>query len=170
MIVLKRALSGRLNKMVKVKYRKAVFIVVYSLDSNNLVKYLILRRKKHWKGWEFPKGGIDAQDFFIKRRSARREVFEETGQKPIRGSLKRYNKSGKYFYPKQHKDRPGVIGQTYSLFSAKIPLTNEIRIDKKEHSSWKWVGYNEARKILTWENQKESLEKVHAYLKKKLKK
>ena len=40
------------------KYRKAVFVVVYSKTPKG-VEYLILKRKKHWKGWEFTKGKIE---------------------------------------------------------------------------------------------------------------
>jgi hypothetical protein len=44
--------------MVKEKYRKAVFIVVYRRTKNifnKQNKLLILKRKLHWAGWEFPK-------------------------------------------------------------------------------------------------------------------
>ena len=42
----------------KTPYRKALFIVAYRMINNN-IKYLILKRKLHWKGWEFPKGGVE---------------------------------------------------------------------------------------------------------------
>ena len=40
------------------KFRNAIFAVAYSREGDN-IKYLLLKRKKHWIGWEFPKGGID---------------------------------------------------------------------------------------------------------------
>ena len=40
------------------KYRKIVFIVTYA-KLKDKIYYLILKRKLHWKGWEFVKGGID---------------------------------------------------------------------------------------------------------------
>ena len=41
------------------KYRKSVFGVAYCKDNDGKIEYIILKRKKHWKGWEFPKGKIE---------------------------------------------------------------------------------------------------------------
>ena len=97
---------------MKGEYRKAVFIVVYAIEKNE-VFYAILKRKKHWTGWEFPKGGVDGNESLEK--TAKREAFEETGRRVI--SLKRYPISGQYRYTKILEDRPNMIGQTYTLFS-----------------------------------------------------
>jgi ADP-ribose pyrophosphatase YjhB (NUDIX family) len=68
--------------MVKQKYRLAVFIVVYrrtkNFFGNKKIKYLLLKRKKHWVGWEFPKGGVDKGE--SPRETAIRETKEECGQ------------------------------------------------------------------------------------------
>ena len=62
---------------MKEEYRQAVFIVTYA-EKNKERKYLVLKRKMHWRGWEFPKGGIN---FPESRKSAvKREIFEETGR------------------------------------------------------------------------------------------
>ena len=42
-------------------YRKSVFIVVYRKTEKGIL-YLILKRKLHWVGWEFPKGGIEPEE------------------------------------------------------------------------------------------------------------
>jgi len=44
--------------MAKGKYRKAVFVLLYS-KTKKWIEYLLLKRKLHWKGWEFPKGKIE---------------------------------------------------------------------------------------------------------------
>ena len=36
------------------KYRKGIFFVVYAKTKKG-IKYLVLKRKLHWSGWEFPK-------------------------------------------------------------------------------------------------------------------
>ena len=46
-------------------YRKGFFIVTYSRTKEG-IKYLILKRKLHWKGWEFPKGGLEKGESFEK--------------------------------------------------------------------------------------------------------
>lgn len=139
-------------------YRKAVFAVVYAIE-NNKIYYLILKRKLHWKGWEFTKGGVEKNETYSK--AAKREVYEETGQKPRK--IKSFNISGKYKYHKLLKDRPGFIGQEYKLFSAQISK-GKIKLDKKEHSGFKWLSYNLALKKLTWSNQKKCLKIVNNFL------
>ena len=75
------------------KYRRALFVVVYSKTKQGL-KYLLLKRKLHWKGWEFPKGGIEM--FEIRRFTVKREVKEETGLLPIK--INSFNEKGIYNY------------------------------------------------------------------------
>jgi 8-oxo-dGTP pyrophosphatase MutT (NUDIX family) len=148
--------------MKKGKWRKAVFAVAYNFDKEGNPEYVILKRKKHWKGWEFPKGKIEKFEF--KRRTARREVEEETGLKVL--SIKRFNVKGLYKYKKKLKDRPKVVGQTYTLFSVKVDRGNgKIKVDEKEHRYGKWVSFKEAYKILTWSNQKRCLSIVNDWLK-----
>jgi 8-oxo-dGTP pyrophosphatase MutT (NUDIX family) len=145
------------------KYRKAIFIVTYSLE-NKKPLYIIQKRKLHWKGWEFPKGGIEK--FESRKKTIRREIAEETGLEIKK--IKSHKYSGKYKYPKELPDRPGIIGQTYNLFSVEVKK-GKIIIDKKEHSSSKWATYKEAMSKLTHENQKESLKIVNDWLKEKIK-
>mgnify|MGYP001574899264 CR=1 FL=1 len=138
----------------KPTFRQAVFIVTYRIIPKiNKVEYLILKRKKHWKGWEFPKGGIDkGEDMF---NTARREAREESGIKPIK--IRRFSVSGKYLYPHKLRDRPGKIGQTYTLFSAEVPFGKKTKIDASEHSNYLWTSYEHAVKLVRYQNQKRCL-------------
>lgn len=146
--------------MSKMKYRKAVFIVTYA-KINKRIEYLLLKRKLHWKGWEFPKGGINF--FETKRRAIRREVKEETGLMPIK--IKKFNISGKYKYHKELENRKGFIGQSFLLYAVKIGR-GKVKIDKVEHSDYKWMDFKEAVKKLKWPNQKKCLKMVDGWLKK----
>ncbi|VVB82448.1 NUDIX domain protein [uncultured archaeon] len=144
------------------KLRHAIFAVVYAV-TNGKIDYAILKRKKHWVGWEFTKGKIEKFEF--KRTAARREAMEETGLKILK--LKRFHIDGMYRYKRKLKDRPGIIGQTYHLFAAKA-RKGKIKVDKKEHSYGKWMSYEEAMKKLTWEDQKKCLIIVNDWINKKL--
>jgi 8-oxo-dGTP pyrophosphatase MutT (NUDIX family) len=144
---------------IKMKYRSAVFIVTYSKTSKG-IEYLILKRKLHWKGWEFPKGAINL--FETKKRAVKRELKEETGLVPIK--IKKFNIQGKYSYNKKLVDRPKVIGQTYNLFAVEVKKKKVI-VDNYEHSGYQWIKFNEAFKKLKWENQRKCLKVVNDLLK-----
>lgn len=139
-------------------FRPAVFVVVYSKVKDK-IEYLLLKRKLHWKGWEFPKGKIETGE--KKEQTARREAREETGQRIIK--LKKFNFSGKYLYKKKLPDRPNYIGQTFSLFAGEVKK-NRVSLDKKEHAGFKWVEFGKAIKMLKWPNQKKSLRIVNSFL------
>jgi bis(5'-nucleosidyl)-tetraphosphatase len=140
------------------KYRKGIFMVTYAIENNKPV-YVIQRRKLHWVGWEFPKGGIEKYE--SKKNTIKREIKEETGLEIIK--ITNHKVKGKYKYKKELKDRPGIIGQTYTLYSVEVKK-DKIKFDKKEHTSSKWMTYEEAMKKLTFDNQKESLTLVHNWI------
>jgi 8-oxo-dGTP pyrophosphatase MutT (NUDIX family) len=145
----------------KGKYRKAIFGVAYYINPEGEIEYIILKRKKHWKGWEFPKGKIEK--FETKKMAARREVSEETGLKVLK--IKRFKEKGAYLYYKILKDRPGKIGQTYHLFAVQVEKGNgKLKLDLKEHNGYKWVSFKEAQKKLTWPDQKKCLKVVNNWL------
>jgi len=138
-------------------YRPSVFVVVYLKNKN--VNYLVLKRKLHWTGWEFPKGGINKKENLL--QSVRREVFEETGQFPV--LINKLKEKGKYKYPHLLPDRPNYLGQEFVLFAAEIK-SRKIKLDKKEHESCKWLSFKQAEKILAYSNQKKCLRMVNKYL------
>ncbi len=141
------------------KYRKAVFIVTYAITKKH-IDYLLLKRKLHWKGWEFPKGGIKHLE--TSKNAVKREFLEETGLTPIK--IKRFDYSGKYDYHKIFTDRPGIKGQSFSLYAVESKKA-KAKLDEIEHSDYKWVDFAKALKMLRWSNQKKSLEMVNNWLK-----
>jgi 8-oxo-dGTP pyrophosphatase MutT (NUDIX family) len=146
------------------KFRRAIFGVAYCKDENGKIEYIILKRKKHWKGWEFPKGKIEK--FETKRMGTKREVHEETGLKVLK--VKRFKEKGIYLYPKKLWDRPDKIGQTYHLFAVQVEKGDgKLKLDKHEHNGYKIIPFKEAYKRLTWPNQKKCIKIVNDWLIKK---
>ncbi len=101
-------IQKRKTKM-KPKYRRGVFCVVYSRNKKGKIEYLLLKRKLHWKGWEFPKGALEKRENISD--AVKREIKEETGLIPLK--IKKFELSGRYNYKKELKDREGVIGYTF---------------------------------------------------------
>jgi 8-oxo-dGTP pyrophosphatase MutT (NUDIX family) len=144
--------------MERMKYRKAVFIVTY-LKENDKIYYLILKRKLHWIGWEFPKGGINFLE--TKKGAVKREIKEETGLDVLK--IKKFKVSGKYEYDKEYPDRKGFRGQSYSLYAVEVEK-GKVKIDRLEHSSYKWLEFEKAVRELKWPNQKKCMAIVHGWL------
>jgi 8-oxo-dGTP pyrophosphatase MutT (NUDIX family) len=152
------------SKINKNKLRKAVFGLAYCENSEGKIEYVILKRKNHWNGWEFPKGKIEWYE--TKRMATRREVKEETGLKVL--SIKRFHVEGLYKYKKELKNRPGIIGQTYTLFAVEVERgKGNIKVDDKEHYYGEWASYKKAYKKLTWPDQKKCLKIVNEWIRKK---
>lgn len=145
--------------MLYKKYRKGVFCVIYAVESNKKPIYLILKRKIHWKGWEFCKGGLMKNEKI--EYAVKREVREETGLKIL--NLKKYNMRGKFIYNNKTQNERKVKGMSFVLFSCEVKKAR-VKISK-EHSSYKWVNYSRALKLLTWKNQKKYLRLVDNYFK-----
>ena len=132
------------------KYRKGVFIVTYAFE-NDKIYYAILKRHKHWRGWEFPKGGVDKNETEL--NAVKRELKEETGLKILK--IKEFGVKSRYRYRKKLLDRK-EIGQSYSLFAVEV-RKGKVKIDRKEHSDFKWLIFDKAVKILKWPNQRKCL-------------
>src|SRR3989344_7944622 len=127
---------------MKRKYRPAVFVLAYTVE-NKEPEYILLKRKLHWKGWEFTKGKIEPGE--TKEQTAKRELREETGLGAIK--IRRFPYSGRYNYRRILPDRPKYKGQTFSLFGAEVKK-GKISLDSKEHNGHKWVNFTKAHKML----------------------
>ena len=79
--------------------------------------------------------------------------------------MKKFRFSGKYLYTKPLKDRPGIQGQTFTLFAAEVRRNSKVTLDPKEHIGFRWVSFNKALKMLTWSDQRKSLRIVDTWLK-----
>lgn len=140
------------------KYRKAVFIIAYRKERKKIL-YLILKRKLHWKGYEFPKGGLESNE--TPMMAVMRELFEETGLKVVK--IKKFKLEGKYNYAKGWQGHPGFIGQSWQLFSAEVK-GKKVKYDKKEHAGYKWMDFNNAIRIIDFKEKKDCLKAVNSYL------
>ena len=123
-------------------YRKNVGLIV--LDQNNL---LLICRRKSKKTWQFPQGGIDADESPIK--AAYRELYEEVGIKKNQVKIIQKSKHWyRYDLPEKYKPWPKSLknfkGQTQKWYMLKanaeleINLLNEV---PQEFVEYKWSSY-----------------------------
>lgn len=132
--------------MEKFKKMESAGAVVYIKDKP--VRYLIL---KHNAGhWGFPKGQIDKQE--TPAQTAIREVKEETGLKVI---LKKepFIKTHYFF-----RENEVLISKVVYFFLAEAKGKN-IRISD-EHTDFRWVIFEDAKKYLKFKTQIETLDKA----------
>lgn len=141
------------------KYRKGVFCAIYAIEKGKPI-YLLLHRKLHWKGWEFCKGGLKANEKL--ENCAIREVREESGLKVI--NLEKFNIKGKFKYDEKTRRERKARGFSYILFSCRV-ARGKVKISRKEHDNYKWCNYDRAVKMLAWQNQKKCLKIANTGLK-----
>jgi 8-oxo-dGTP pyrophosphatase MutT (NUDIX family) len=102
---------------MKEQYRKGVFFVVYSKTKKGTIQYLLLKRKLHWTGWEFPKGGVEKKEKTF--HTVQREIKEETKLIPLK--MREFKINGKFEYKEELRDRPGIVGQTFEdLYAVEV--------------------------------------------------
>mgnify|MGYP006288084747 CR=1 FL=1 len=151
-----------LPRMKKRKYRPSVFVVTYREEKGE-IKYLLLHRILHWEGWEFPKGGTYEDE--EEEETIKRELKEEAGLDVI--EITKFGKEGKFKYSEELSDRKGIKGQTWKLYVARVG-EGDVNISNnpdKEHDDYEWLGFREAYKKLTHDDQKECLEEVNHWIK-----
>lgn len=139
------------------RYRKGVFCVVYALPGP---RYLLLHRKLHWCGWEFPKGGKKGKERL--ENTLKREVKEETGLNIIK--MKRFPVHGKFLYDKKTRQEWKAIGFSYVLFTCQVKKAKP-KISKREHDKYRWCSYAQAMKLLKWPSQRKSLRIINKFIK-----
>ena len=135
--------------------RKGVAAIVFRKDKGR-TKYLLLKRKLNWKGWEILKGGCKL--FESEDKCLKREIKEEIGMSEF--SVKKTKIFNKFKYQKLfQKDNRLYSGARHRIYLVEV-FSKRIKIDKKEHSGFKWVLQKEALKIIAWDDQRKIFKRV----------
>lgn len=112
-------------------------------------KFLLVRKPRDHHAWQFPQGGVEANENFLE--AAQREFLEEIGTDKIEIVG---DESGIYFY-----DWPTTIeveeslrkfrGQEVHIFLAEFLANDtEIVLDKNELTEWRWVAHDELAELI----------------------
>ncbi|WP_414836427.1 NUDIX domain-containing protein [Candidatus Nanohalococcus occultus] len=135
---------------------KGVVLVVYKKPSRN-PRYLVLNRKKNWEGWELPKGHLEKDDY---EHTARLELSEEAGIEAIEEL-----ESTEQVLEWSFEDDDGqTIKREYKAFIVKVDegaVTDTSANPHDEHERGHFFNYEDAKSLLTHQNQKEILDALH---------
>lgn len=135
--------------------RRSVAAIIFR-KGRGVKKYLLLKRRLNWKGWEFMKGGCKL--FESEDNCLVREVQEETGFSELLFEKTDY----KYQFKYQKifmKDNRLFSGAKNSVYLVEV-FSSRVKLDKKEHEGFKWVSKKDVLKLLTWNDQKEMFKKL----------
>ena len=126
--------------------------IVFERISGRL-HYLLLKRTPERSGfWQPVTGGLKEGETVIE--ALEREVLEETGINRIVGIVEDVH----YF---EYWD-PYFIKEY--VFGVEIHPDEKIVIDGKEHCRFRWCSFQEALKLLKWNENKEALSRLNKIL------
>jgi len=151
-------------------FEKSIGAVIFRLENDQPVFLLLHYPSGHW---DFPKGHQEKGE--NDEQTLKREVMEETGitdEKILSDSKKQI----RYFYQAKGNEKVKRIKQGAGLqifkrviYYAAETKTKEVRISF-EHIGYKWFGYEEALKRITFKNSKEVIKFFKPLIDEKLEK
>ena len=140
-----------------------VLVLPFCCGENSLFSYAIFKRRDSGH-WQFIAGGGEAGEDAI--AAARREAKEEAGIPEestfygleSRSTVPVSNFAARRDWPKDLLTIPEIP------FGVKIDTT-DLRLSE-EHTEFRWASYEEAKKLLSWDSNKNALRELDERLKK----
>ena len=132
------------------KFEKSCGAVIYREYKGN-IQYLIISHQGDGH-WCFPKGHEEKKE--TEEETAIREIREETG---LKVKLSPSFRTQVRYSPKEN------VSKEVIFFLAKVKA-EVVDIQVKELLDFKWLGYDEAINIITYESSKEVLKEADNYI------
>jgi len=134
-------------------HENAVALVVISSEKPR--KFLLLKYAIHGqKHWDFVKGRVEKGEEI--RDAAKRELEEETG---IQGGKLKFSLNFEEKYEYQYKKHSGEeVHKKVTYIGAELSKKHKILLSE-EHSGYRWLELGDAISILSFNNQKDILNK-----------
>lgn len=126
-------------------------VVVYFKEGHKILYLTLHYESGHW---DFPKGHVEENEKL--EETALRETKEETNLDV--DLQENFKKALSYFYR-----RDGLLVSKTVYFFLGQTNNKKVKISS-EHSGFKWLIYEDALELLTFDNAKEVLKKAHEFL------
>ncbi len=138
-----------------IKYEFSAGCVVFK-NNNGKINFLIVQ---HERGhWSFPKGHIELGE--TAKETALRETREETG---LKVKIIKDLKYVEFFFRNKAKN---LVLKKVHFFLAKAKPQDKVKLSF-EFKDFKWLAYHDAKRKITYKNDKQLLEKAFNELKKR---
>lgn len=143
------------------KHEKGIIAAVYK-ESEKGFRFLVLKRKKNWEGWELLKGHLENEDYV---ETVRTELREEAGiEKDQIEQIQDLEKEVEWEYERDGEK----FEKNYSAFMVKVGKKAHVRTDENphdEHEDGFFLRYNVVKDMLEYRNNVEVLEETFEKLK-----
>jgi len=132
--------------------RRCIMVFLYKWE-NGEPWYLLLKRNQELGGYWQPVTGF-FEEPETNRHAALRELIEETGIE----TYQRIIDPRHFFFFDMNGERCAVY-----VLAVEVATQAQIQLSY-EHTEHCWLLYGEARSILHWENNRETLDRLHQLL------
>lgn len=124
--------------MTNFKIPESVLVVIHT----PAYEVLLIERADQPGFWQSVTGSVDSLQEDL-RRTAQREVFEETGITADLGQFVDWSISNVYdIYPAwRTRYAPGVTRNTEHVFSLCVPRGTAVLLSPREHTACQWLPY-----------------------------
>ncbi|KAF6209239.1 hypothetical protein GE061_014984 [Apolygus lucorum] len=153
-----KALNSKQNAMIVDEIKAAGFIVYRIIQEN--IQYLLLQSSKNPHHWTPPKGHLEPNETEL--QAAYRETFEESSLKS--DQLRVHDDPMSIRYQVNGKNK--LV--TYWLAEMSDP--EAVIVTSCEHQDFRWASFDEAKKLMQFENLITLLNEAHQILAKRLNK
>ncbi|MES9833190.1 MAG: dihydroneopterin triphosphate diphosphatase [Candidatus Thiodiazotropha sp. DIVDIV] len=132
------------------KRPESVLVVVYTFRG----EVLMLRRVLPKQFWQSVTGSLEWGE--SAKQAARRELYEETGIMAGEGLIDLHQQVTFPILPAwRSRYAPSAHTNTEHWFSLMLPNRRLPRLHPSEHSTYRWVSYDQALRLATsWTNRK----------------
>jgi 8-oxo-dGTP pyrophosphatase MutT (NUDIX family) len=121
--------------------------------NGGVTEYLLLKRLPEKNGfWQPVTGGVEEGE--TREQALHREVMEETGVENMVAVIE-----GLYYFEFSDPD----LYQEY-VYGVEVSPSEEIALNGKEHSEYRWCSFQEALQLLHWKENKEALRRLNTIL------